>query len=119
MACRVAATMPDEPAPAPTPKRRWWKPEPMDEAGSRTMFLGLIIAFALYGASFVVTAVYRDAMWAQWVSMALILTSVVFLAIWFLSVRGGFRIGKPKSRAKRRAEMHAKAEKEKRMRLNR
>jgi hypothetical protein len=107
--------MPDEPAPR---KRSWWKSEPMDEQGSRTMFVGLIISFALYGVSFVIPAVYDEA-WSNWVSMGLILTSVLFLLGWFLAVRGGFRLGKQKSRAKRRAEMHAKEEKEKRMRLNR
>ena len=112
--------MPDAPAPAPEEKpRKWWQSQPMDELGQRTMFVGLIIAFALYGMSFVVTAVYRERSWAAWASIALILTSVLFLAIWFVSVRGGFRLGKPKSRGKRRAELHAKAEKEKRMRLNR
>ena len=112
--------MPETPEPEADPKpRRWWKPEPMDELGSRTMFVGLIIAFAFYGMSFVVTAVYRERSWAAWASISLILTSVVFLGVWFLAVRGGFRLGKQKSRAARRAEMHAKAEKEKRMRLNR
>ena len=114
--------MPDTPAPAPEPekpRRSWWRPEPMDEQGSRTMFVGLLIAFALYGMSFVVTAVYRERSWAAWASISLILTSVIFLAVWFLLVRGGFRVGKQKSRAARRAQMHAKAEKEKRMRLNR
>lgn len=106
-------------ADAPERPRRWWQSQPMDEQGSRTMFVGLIIAFAFYGLSFVVTAVYRDAAWASWTSIGLILGSVIFLAVWFLSVRGGFRLGKQKSRAARRAEMHAKAEKEKRMRLNR
>jgi energy-coupling factor transporter transmembrane protein EcfT len=91
----------------------------MDEQGSRTMFVGLIIAFALYGLSFVVTAVYGRYVWASWVSIGLILVSVLFLGVWFLSVRGGFRIGKQKSRAARRAAMHAKEEREKRMRLNR
>lgn len=101
------------------PKRRWFKSEPMDEQGSRTMFVGLIIAFALYAVSFVVTAMYKQYVWANWVSIGLILTSVVFLGVWFLSVRGGFRLGKTKSRATRRAQMHAREEKEKRTRLNR
>lgn len=101
------------------PSRRWWQSQPMDEAGSRTMFVGLIIAFALYGLSFVVTAVYRERAWVNWVSIGLILASVVFLAGWFLAVRGGFRLAKTKSRAERRAAMHAKEEREKRMRLNR
>ena len=104
---------------APPKKRRWFQSEPMDERGSRTMFVGLIIAFAIYGLSFVITAVYKDQAWANWTSIGLILFSVVFLGAWFLSVRGGYRIGKTKSRSQRRAEMHAKAEKEKRMRLNR
>lgn len=110
-----------EPAAAtPEPKpRRWWQSEPMDEQGSRTMFVGLIIAFAFYGVSFVVPILYDERAWAQWVSMGLILSSVIFLAIWFLAVRRGFRMGKQKSRAERRAAMHAKAEKEKRIRLNR
>ncbi|HUR68468.1 MAG TPA: hypothetical protein VM370_04420 [Candidatus Thermoplasmatota archaeon] len=108
--------MPDE---APVARKRWWKSEPMDEQGSRTMFVGLIIAFAIYAVSFVVQAVYRAYAWASWLSIALILVSVVFLGAWFLAVRGGFRVGKAKSRASRRAEMHAKEEKEKRMRLNR
>ena len=100
-------------------KRSWWKSEPLDEAGSRTMFVGLIIAFALYGLSFVVTAVYKAYAWANWISIGLILVSVLFLGGWFLAVRGGFRIGKQRSRAQRRAAMHAKEEREKRMRLNR
>ena len=110
--------MPDEPAPDAKP-RRWWQRQPMDEQGSRTMFVGLIIAFALYGLSFVVTAVYRDASWAAWLSIGLILASVLFLGAWFVAVRSGFRMGKAKSRAERRAKMHAKEEREKRMRLNR
>lgn len=91
----------------------------MDEQGSRTMFVGLLIAFGLYGLSFVLTATYREAAWASWGSIALILVSVVFLAGWFLAVRRGFRVGKVKSRAVRRAQMHAKEEREKRMRMNR
>lgn len=106
-------------APPEETPRKWWQSQPMDELGSRTMFVGLIIAFALYGLSFVVTAVYRERSWAAWASIALILASVLFLAAWFVAVRGGFRLGKSKSRAKRRAQMHAKAEREKRMRLNR
>lgn len=107
-------------APAPEkPRRRWLRREPLDELGQRTMFVGLIIAFALYGLSFVVTAVYRRYEWANWASIVLILGSVLFLGVWFLAVRGGFRLGKPKSRAQRRAAMHAKDEKEKRIRLNR
>lgn len=120
--CKVflAHSMPDEAPPAAAPeKRRWWKSEPMDEQGSRTMFIGLIIAFALYGASFVVTAIYSRYSWASWLSIGLILVSVVFLGAWFLAVRGGYRVGKTKSRAQRRAKMHAKEEREKRMRLNR
>lgn len=112
---RLAAPMAD----APEARKRWWKSEPMDEQGSRTMFVGLIIAFALYGMSFVVTAVYREYAWANWASIALILTSVVFLGVWFLAVRGGFRLGRSKSRATRRAKMHAEKERQKRIRLNR
>lgn len=112
--------MPDEPVPAPAPaKRSWWKTEPMDEAGSRTMFVGLLISFAVYGLSIVVSAVYREQVWAIGLNIALTLTSVVFLAGWFFAVRRGFRLGKNKSRAERRAKMHAKEEREKRMRLNR
>lgn len=91
----------------------------MDEQGSRTMFVGLIIAFALYALSFVITAVYKSYAWANWLSIGLILVSVLFLGVWFLSVRRGFRIGKAKTRADRRAQMHAREEKEKRSRLNR
>ena len=107
------------PEAAPPKKRSWWKTEPMDEQGSRTMFVGLIIAFALYAVSFVVQAVYKAYSWANWASIGLILLSVLFLGGWFLAVRSGFRIGKQKSRAARRAKMHAEKEKEKRMRLNR
>lgn len=118
----VAPTMadpaPEAPSPPP-PKRRWWQTEPMDEQGQRTMFIGLIIAFALYGLSFVITAVYGRYVWASWASIGLILSSVIFLAIWFVATRRGFRMGKQKSRAARRAAMHAKSEREKRMRLNR
>lgn len=105
--------------PNPLPNRRWWQSQPMDERGSRTMFVGLLVAFAIYGLSFVVSAVYKGAAWVTWASLALILASVVFLGAWFFAVRAGFRLGKERSRATRRAEMHAKKEKEKRMRLNR
>ena len=114
--------MPDEAPTTPAPEKprpRWLRREPLDELGQRTMFVGLIIAFALYGLSFVITAVYRERAWANWASIGLILASVAFLGIWFLSVRGGFRLGKAKSRAQRRAAMHAKEEREKRIRLNR
>lgn len=110
---RLARRMPEE------QPRRWWQSQPMDERGSRTMFVGLLISFAVYGLSFVVSAVYKGAAWVTWASLALILGSVVFLGVWFFAVRAGFRLGKEKSRATRRAEMHAKKEKEKRMRLNR
>ena len=100
-------------------KRKWWRSEPLDERGSKTMFMGLIIAFAMYGLSFVITAVYAEYSWAQPAAMVLILVSVTFLGIWFIAVRRGFRVGKGRSRAERRAEMHKREEKEKRMRLNR
>lgn len=115
----TAAPAQDAAAAPEKPRRRWLRREPLDELGQRTMFVGLIIAFALYGMSFVVTALYRSYAWANWLSIGLILGSVVFLGIWFLAVRGGFRLGKAKSRAQRRAAMHAKEEKEKRIRLNR
>lgn len=108
-----------ERAPPSRGMRKWLRREPLDELGQRTMFVGLIIAFAVYGSSFVVSAVYRDRPWANWASIVLILGSVVFLGVWFLMVRGGFRLGKAKSRAQRRAAMHAKKEREKRIRLNR
>ena len=112
--------MPDTPPePAAPAKRRFWQTEPMDEQGQRTMFIGLLISFTVYALSFIVTAVYKTAAWANWLSMGLILASVVFLSIWFLAVRRGFRLGKTKSRAQRRAKMHAQEEREKRTRLNR
>jgi hypothetical protein len=100
-------------------KRRWWQPQEMDERGRRTMFVGLLVAFAFYGLSFVANVVYRDRSWGPTLSLALIVVSITFLGAWYVAVRGGFRLGKGKSRGTRRAEMHAKKEKDKRMRLNR
>ena len=93
-----------------------FRKEPMDEAGSRTMFLGLLVSFFLYGLSFIAPIVWKDDR-ARWLSIALIAVSVVFLGVWFLMVRGGFRIGGKKTRSTRRAKMHAEHEREKRIRL--
>lgn len=106
--------MPD--AAAVPKKRRWSTREPMDEQGSRTMFVGLLLSFVLYGLSFIAPIVWKDDR-ARWLSIALIAVSVAFLGVWFLMVRGGFRLGKQKSRAARRAKMHAEHEREKRTRL--
>lgn len=88
----------------------------MDEQGSRTMFLGLIASFLIYGASFVVPVLWKDDR-ARLASIALIVVSIAFLGGWYLAVRGGFRVGRPPTRANRRAKMHAQKEKEKRARM--
>ena len=90
----------------------------MDEAGSRTMFVGLVGAFVLYALSFVVVrAVPGDL--GRWISIALVLASVGFLGGWFLAVRGGWRLGRPTNRGERRAKEKAREEREKRARLRR
>lgn len=90
----------------------------MDEHGSRTMFVGLILSFTLYGASLLVIPVLPAPI-DRWVSISLMVVSIVMLAGWFLAVRGGWRLGRPPSRGERRAKMHSQQEREKQRRLNR
>lgn len=90
----------------------------LDEAGRRTLFIGLILAFALYGLSFVVAALVEGPV-GHWTSIALVLSSIAVLSVWFLAVRGGWRMQKAKNRGERRAQDHLKAEREKRAKLRR
>lgn len=82
------------------------------------MFRGLILSFAIFAVSFVVPVMWKTQL-AQWVSIGLNLTAVVFMGVWFLAVRRGFRLGKRMSRSDRRAKMHAEEEREKRKRMMR
>lgn len=99
-------------------KRRWWNPEPLDQAGMRTLFLGLMIGFLVYGASYGTKYVFPPGQ-AEWWAVGLNLASIVFTVSWFIAVRRGFRLGKAHlaNRAERRAKDHLKAEREKKRKL--
>lgn len=88
----------------------------MDEHAQRTMFLGVMVSLVLYLASLAAVPLLPDTI-DRFVSIGLIVLSLGFLAVWYLAVRGGFRLGKVTTRAQRRAKAHAAHEKDKRARL--
>lgn len=98
--------------------RRLFARQPLDEQGQKTLFVGLLLSGGLYLAA-IFAPRFAGPDFGAWLSLALMMIALVMMVSWFLAVRGGFRLGKPKSRGERRAKMHAKQEKEKRMRLNR
>ncbi len=71
--------------------------EPLQQ---RTLFVGLAIALGIYGIGFVVPLVIKSSM-GQWMSFALTLGSLVFLAGWYIAVRRGFVIGKSSRQSRR------------------
>lgn len=76
----------------------------MDDAKTRTAFLGLFGGFVIYAFSLVALYVLPEP-WSFWVSTALLLFALAFGLIWVLAVRGGWRLGKSATRsAKRRKE---------------
>lgn len=79
----------------------------MDEAKTRTAFVGLFGGFVIYGFSLV-------AMWALpaptnlYVSTGLVILALVFGVAWVLAVRGGWRIGKDATRSAKRRKTREK-----------
>ena len=82
----------------------------------RTMFLGLMGGFLIYGASFATKYFFPEPQATYW-ALGLNLFSIVFTVGWFIAVKRGFRLGKSPNRGARRAKEHARAEKEKKQRL--
>ena len=89
---------------------------PMDQQGMRTLFLGLMGGFLLYGASYTPRYFMPEPQATYW-SLGLNLVSVTFTVAWFIAVRRGFRLGRSPNRGARRAKEHARAEKEKKQRM--
>jgi peptidoglycan/LPS O-acetylase OafA/YrhL len=76
----------------------------VDDAKTRTAFLGLFGGFVIYAFSLVAMYVF-DPPWNVYVSTALVLVALVFGIGWVLAVRGGWRLGKSAPRsAKRRKD---------------
>lgn len=82
----------------------------------RTLFLGLMAGFLIYGASFA-TRYFLPEPHATWWSIGLNLVSLLFTLGWFIAVKRGFRIGTAPNRGERRAKEHARAEKDKKQRM--
>lgn len=84
----------------------------------RTLFLGLMAGFLIYGLSFA-TKYVMDEPHATWWSIGLNLASIIFTLGWFLAVRRGFRLGAKggPNRGERRAKEHARLEREKKQRM--
>lgn len=76
----------------------------MDQAATRTAFLGLIGGFVLYAFSTVALYVLPDPL-SLYVSSVLIVVAMAFGIGWFIAVRRGWRLGggTPRS-AKRRKD---------------
>lgn len=85
----------------------------MDDAtGARTMFVGVLIGFAVYALSFVVPFLVPGRT-GQWVSVALIVVSMIFIIGWFFATRRGFRVTKAPTRMDRRLKERQLDEREK------
>lgn len=82
----------------------------------RTLFLGLMGGFLIYGASFATKYVLPEPH-ATWWSLGLNVLSIAFTIGWYVAVRRGFRLGTTPNRGARRAKEHARAEKDKKQRL--
>jgi hypothetical protein len=89
-----------------------------DAQGTRTLFTGIIIGFAVYALSFVAPFLIPDPN-GQYVSIALLAVSMVFVVGWFIAWKRGFRVGKPANRLEKRAKEKQKAERQKKMKLMR
>lgn len=89
-----------------------------DAQGSRTLFRGILIGFAIYALSFVVPYLIEGQM-GQWVSFGLLGISMIFVLAWFIAVRRGFRVGKAPNKQELRAKEKMRAEREKKMKLSR
>lgn len=75
----------------------------MDPLQQRTLYVGLVIALAFYALSFV-TPFLVEGETGSWISVALTLASLVFMLVWFLAVRRGFRLGRQSRQVKRLKE---------------
>lgn len=82
----------------------------------RTLFLGLMGGFLLYGASFATKYVLPEPHATYW-SIGLNIASIVLTVGWFIAVKRGFRVGRTPNRGARRAKAHARAEKDKKQRM--
>lgn len=89
-----------------------------DAQGSRTLFRGILIGFAVYAVSFAVPY-FIEGQLGQWVSLGLLAVSMIFVLAWFIAVRRGFRIGKAPNKQEVRAKEKMKAERAKKMKLSR
>ena len=77
------------------------------------MFVGILIGFAVYAFSFAIPWLYPNDPRAQWVSVGLIVISMIFIIIWFIATRRGFRVTKAPTRMDRRLKEHQADEREK------
>lgn len=77
------------------------------------MLIGVLIGFAAYALSFVIPWILPNDPRAQWISMGLIVASMVFIIGWFFATRRGFRITKAPTRMDRRLKERQADEREK------
>lgn len=96
--------------------RRVTTPNPPSQADVdlklRTLFVGMVAAFVIYGLGFAFAYAIPGPV-GLWINIGCIAASLIFVAAWLLAVRGGFRLGKPPSKAQQRAKEKARFEREK------
>jgi hypothetical protein len=83
-----------------------------DAQGQRTMFIGIIIGFAVYAVSFVVPYLIEGDM-GRYISLGLIAISLTFTLVWFFRVRRGWRLTKGPNRMERKLKETRADEREK------
>jgi hypothetical protein len=83
-----------------------------DSQGQRTMFIGILIGFAVYALSFVMPYLIEGST-GQWISLGLIAVSMVFTLGWFFATRRGFRVSKGPNRVERKLKETRADEREK------
>lgn len=89
----------------------------MDALEQRTLYVGLIIGLAAYAVGFVMPFLIEGDV-GQWVSLGFTAVALLFVGVWFVAVKRGFRIGGA-TRVEQRAKEKRRKEREKLQHLRR
>lgn len=76
---------------------------PQDAAAQRTLFLGMVAGFAMYALG-ILLGWLVDGDLGMVLELTLIGGSIVFIVVWFVAVKRGFRLLKQNRRQRRARE---------------
>lgn len=84
----------------------------------RTLFIGLLVGFGLYGAGIALPWLWPgESSTEQWASVIVLAVSLFVTTAWFVAVRRGWRIGKGETRTDKKLKERLRAEREKKRRM--